>query len=305
MEARVMRCVSGRCGIGIVAMMVVATFMTPARADVVYDIGVGLAYTGFNVEGYENRLSGGVDFRISRNFLGNPLDFGALDLTFQGPISLELSTARRLVPQLDVNLTTAMTSRSTAVPLSYEFNSDMVGQSVEIPGTVLVDTGFTIDGLGFYDFELTFSSRQETLRDGEPADETAARDFDIGPIAVSGNIYADAVVLITEPIYNRLGQDNPFSNLRVTNSFSDLLMTSADTAKRRLASGVDPVAEDESALLAAVPLVDLSPGLVEPIGLVALLATVHNVGSATVPEPTVLVLMLAALPAFVRRRTHH
>ena len=299
-----MRRVIGWCGVGIAAIPVAAVFTAPARGDAVYDIGVGLAYTGFNVEGYENRLSGGVDFRISHNFLGNPLDFGAWDLALQGPISLELSTGGRLVPQFDINLTTAATSRSTVTPLSYELNCDVAGQSVEVPGTLLIDTGFSINRLGFYDFELTFSSRQEVSREGEFADDTAARDFDLGPIAVSGNIYADAVVLITQPIYNKLGQDNPFADLGGTNSFSDLLMTSADTAKRSLASGVDPVSRNQLALMAAVPLADLSPGPVEPAGLVALPAAVHDVGSAAVPEPTVLLLMLTALPAAMRRRAH-
>ncbi len=294
--------VAGCHRVRFVAILVVGVFTSVARADEFRDIGIGLAYAGFNIEGYENRLSGGADFRISRNFIGNPLDFGAWDMTFQGPISLEMSTGGRLVPQLDIDLTTALTSRSTAVPLSYEFNYDVVGQSVRIPGTLLIDAGFSLDRLGFYDLELTCSSRQEISREGRFADDTGTSDFDIGPINISGNIYADALALITQPIFNKTGHANPFASLSGTSSFSDLLTTSADAAQKSLASGDNPVAQDQSTLLATVPLDGRFQGRSDVLDLRVSPAAVDGVGGGAVPEPTVLLLMLLALPTVIRRR---
>jgi hypothetical protein len=243
-----------------------------------------------------------VDFRISRNFLGNPLDFGAMDLTFQGPVSLELSTGGRLVPQLDVNLTTAITSRSTAAPLSYEFNCEFAGQSVEVPGTFLVDAGLAIDKLGFYNLGLTLSSRQQVLRQGESAGEGTTRDFDIGPVTVAGNIYADALALITQPVYERLGQENPFEAISGLDSLSDLLMTYTNTAKSTLASGFARPVEDEDAPIGGVPPLTLYHGLAGPAGSAALVPERSPAGNAAIPEPTALLLVLLTLPAMARRR---
>ena len=276
---------------------------TAAQADVFRNIGIGLAYAGFNIEGSKNHLSGGADFRVSRNFIGNPLDFGAWDLTFQGPISLELSTGGRVLPQLDINLTTALTGDATAAPLAYLFNFDGGGQSTQIPGTLLIDAGLSLKKFGYYDLEFTYSSRQEVERRGRFANDNETYDFDVGPINVSGNIYADALALITQPLFERAGYGNPFASFSGSSSLSGLLTTSAEAAQKRLAAGSDPAKEDYSALLATSPFGN--PFNADPIWLESAegAATgVQSAGDGLVPEPTVLILILLGIPAVVRTR---
>jgi len=291
---------------GPIVIFALGVLPTAAHADVFRDIAIGLGYAGFNIEGRKNHLSGGADFRVSRNFVGKPLDFGAWDLTFQGPISLELSTGGRMLPQLDINLTTALTGDATAVPLNYLLNYDVGGQSTQIPGTLLIDAGLSLNQFGFYDLELTYSSRQEVERRGRFTNDNDTFDFDVGPINISGNIYADALAVITQPVFDRTGSSNPFASFSGSGSLSDRLTSSAVAVQKRLAAGDNPILEEQSNLLATAPLDDYLHRRDDGFGLRVQPAAVHDVGGA-IPEPTVLILMLLGLPAIaskrIRRRT--
>jgi len=291
----------GRRRFGPILVFAFGILPEAAQADVFRDVAIGLAYTGFNIEGSKNHLSGGADFRISRNFVGNPLDFGAWDLTFQGPISLELSTGGRVLPQLDINLTTALTGDATAGPLAYLLNYDVGGQSTQIPGTLLIDAGLSLNKFGFYDLEFTYSSRQEVERSGRFANDDDTFDLDVGPINVSGNIYADALAAITQPVFERAGYGNPFASFSGSGSLSDWLTSSAVAVQKRLAAGDNPILEEQSNLLAAIPWDDYLHRREDGFGLRVQPPAVHGVDRA-IPEPTVLILMLLGLPAIASKR---
>jgi hypothetical protein len=277
--------------IGAALVLALATTATTARADLFRDIGVGLGYAGFNLEGNRNILSGGADFRISRNLVGNTLDFGSADLTVLGPISLELSTGGRWLSNLDINLQTAMTGDLASSPLAYVFNYDVGGQSAEVSGSILIDAGFSMNGFGFYDLELMYSSRQDVQREGRFSDSEDTYDFDVGPINVSGNIFADALALITTPFFEATGHTNPFDSFSGRTQLQKLIEGSDDLARQQLAAGdsaFDVPLSPWSALGMVGEPVPASAGMTDAAGVV--------------PEPTVLLLMLLGIPMVVRRR---
>ena len=162
------------------------------------------------MQGNRNPLSGGVDLLLAESFAANPFDFGPWDLTFQGPISLAVSTGGRALPGLDISFTSAADTLTVPTPLSYVLNFDTGAQSSQVSGSVLIDGDFSINKFGYYDLSFVYSSRQDVDREGRFATDEATNDFDIGPINISGNIYADILGAITQPLYDRAGRENIF-----------------------------------------------------------------------------------------------
>lgn len=272
------------------AMIAVGALLVPCavtRGDARENLVGLLGLTGFQLSGGSNPISGGFDGSIFTTFPGAPIEFGAGDISFSGPIALAVSTGGRLMPTLDVSLSTAVTPNATPQLLSYVYNFDLGSQATQVTGNLFIDADFSINRLGFYDIALTYSSRQTVTRDGRFANDEVNNDFDLGPINVSGNVFADVLAAITQPLFDRTGGTNPFA------SFSG----SAKIAQLALAfeEGVDPadIAADVSLASALGVGIDRVPAAVLPLAN----APVGNV----VPEPTVLVLLLAGLPAILRR----
>lgn len=291
-----------------VAVGLALTLCTPvARADVFRDVAIALDYAGFDLRGDRNLLSGGADARLSQDFVGNPIDFGAWDVTLRGPVSLDVSTGGRYLSQFDVGLSIDLTGNAAAGIPGYELNYDVGSQSTQIQGSLLVDAAFSLNGFGFYDFELTYSSRQDVARRGRFADDDQANDFDIGPISVSGNIFADVLAAVTQPLFDQAGRENPFAAFSASTPLSELFAAASTSAKQQLADGLDPAQATLSALLAGLPAEARTVG---PVDASTLLSQVYepaaNQTTALVPEPTVLILMLLAAPAvFYRRPRKH
>lgn len=264
----------------------------PAEAGFFEDAAYGLGYAGFNLQGDRNVLSGGGDFLINRSFVGNTLDFGAWDLTMTGPISFSASNGHRLVDTLDLSLRTATNGNrnNAASPLGYVFNFDAGGQSTQVVGNMFIDANLSLNGFGFYDFDLTYSTRQDVLRDGRFTDADSSFDSDFGPIKVSGNIFADVLAAITAPFFDSAGVTNPFAHFSASAKLNEAFAANMDSAfLAALAEGgttntIQPV-------LASVPHT-VTAGIGGP----------QNPAAALVPEPTVLLLMVAALPVIFARR---
>jgi len=248
----------------------------------------GLGLTGFQLSGARNPVSGGLDAALSNNFSGGPINFGAGDIALTGPISLTVSSGGRLMPTLDLSVRTAVTADATPQLLSYVYNFDPGSQATQVTGNLLIDADFSINRLGFYDIALNYSSRQSVTRDGRFANDQTNNDFDLGPINVSGNVFADILAAITQPLFDQTGETNPFA------SFSG----SAKLAQMALAfdNGVVPNGASDDVALASTLGVGIETA---PIATFSLPNA--PIGSV-VPEPTVLVLLLAGLPAIFRRR---
>jgi len=155
-----------------------------------------------------------------------------------------------------------------------------------VTGSTLIDADFSINALGFYDLTLTYSSRRTVQQEGIEND-TQTYDSDIGPIDVSGNIFADALALITDPYFEQTGQPNPFSALSKT--LIDLNPLELFDAPAFADLDQNFLAEIGERGRGRNP----NPGVPRgPHG-----GPLH----AVVPEPTVLVLLLLGVPVLIHR----
>lgn len=270
------------------------------RADLVRDLAFGL---GTSIQGNRNPLRGGLDLLATQIFVGNPLDFGPADLTLRGPISLAVTTGGRGLSQFDVRLSTSVDGDSAAVPLTYVLNAEVGGQSTQISGSLFLDMGISFSSFGFYDIELQYSSRQQVSSTGRFVNDDQEFDFDVGPINVSGNIFADILALLAEPLFEGAGVTNPFASFSGAASLAALLSENADSTLQRLASGDDLVEAERDGFIAFASSDPASSGKASTTASSKLFASATTAETPViVPEPTVLVLMLLAIPAVTARR---
>lgn len=261
-----------------------------ARAGFISDVAYGLGYIGFDIRGQQMPLNGGFDLLVTRNFVGNPLDFGPWDVTLQGPLSLSVNVGGHALRELEVSLNTAVNQHLTPTPLNYVLNVDAGGQSTQVAGNLLIDADLKLNNFGFYEINLTYSSRQTVIRDGRFANDEIPHDFDLGPIVVSGNIVADILAILTEPIFAAAGRPNPFANFSATSKINEAIDLGLSELRQQLADGVLASEYELPAtdFIRVLDLVGLNPAPTTP--------------AATVPEPPVLLLMLAALPLLLNRK---
>ncbi len=287
----------------IAALLTLSVAPGVARAGPVQEIAFGLGYIGFDIQGQKNPLNGGFDLLVNRNFLGNPLNFGVADLTLQGPLSLEVSTGTRGIPQFNISLTTAMNGASAPSPLNYAFTADVGGQATNVTGTLLIDSDLSVDGFGFYKLDVTISSRQDVNRSGRFANDDQEFDYDVGPISVSGNIFADILAALTDPLFAQAGLSNPFASFSGRASLAEALPSLPDSTRMRLAEGGVPVEDDLAVGLAAASLTGKLIELdAQPDSLRSSADMLPGSVSMIVPEPGVLMLLLLGLPAVMGRR---
>lgn len=267
------------------AFVVAALGSGVCRADAIHNLATALSFTGFDIIGEPNPLSGGANLLITQQFNNSRFDFGSAEFTLNGPVSLGISTGGRILPVFDVSLTTAVNSQATASPLSFSSEIDYGPQIRTVSGSTLIDADFSINALGFYDFSLTYSTRSTLEREGL-INDSDTYDSDVGPIRVSGNIFVDALELLTDPFFEQTGQTNPFSVL--SKNMIDLqefdlgtLLASSESTPQELAGLVHE-------------LETLQP---------AVTRTTHSgyIAHMVVPEPPVLVLLLVGLPVMIYR----
>ncbi|MEZ6082687.1 MAG: hypothetical protein R3E58_01720 [Phycisphaerae bacterium] len=287
----------------LVAMVCFGVITAPsmARADLFHNVLIGLSEAGFNFVGNENLLSGGADLIVSRNFTGETLDFGATELTLSGAPVFTVTTGGRGLQVLDVSLNTNNN------PLNYIMTTDTGNQITTVTGSFFLDATASINSFGFYDLQLDVSSRQTIVQDGSIDESTREEDFDIGPINLRGNLFADLLATITDPIFDLLGVDNIFAQFSGAAQFQDLLANEALSAlsnSAALAKGINgDLTTDEIALIDAVSATDFG-------ALVPSFPTVNGAAYfgpesqafTAVPEPGTLSLLVLALPLIARRK---
>jgi hypothetical protein len=252
-------------------------------------------FVGFDLFGNHNPLSGGIDFLATNEFeASSPFDFGAWNVALDGPLSLEVSTGGRLLSQFDVHLTTGVNGDAAAIPLTYAYTLDTGPQVIQVNGSVLADVDFALNRLGYYDLQVFASGRQTSAIDGEV---TGTKDFDTGPITISGNIFADALAVLTDPLFDRAGQPNLFVRLSGNDTLEALL---AGTTSDRIAS-----ADSDSKRIAEIAYKVIVPPGIEngngngpPGGF----NPGNGQGGPAVPEPAVLALMLVGAPVLFLRQ---
>ena len=304
-----------------------SSFVTqPVRADILDQIAIGLGSAGFDIRGGHNILSGGTDILVTNTFRGEVFDFGALELTLSGPLSLDFSTGGRLLRNLDVAISTATSSNSNPTPLAYELNYDVGGQQTTVSGTLLIDGALSFNQYGWYELNVDYSSRQTTVNDGRFDTGTSNSDLDIGPINVRGNIFADMLAAVTDPFFEAANVPNLFASFSGRVRLEQLLSEQLGSAVSQLsveypatsATGrlrtpfgelFGPVSDalDASAVAArstreaVLNSFERTDGQQTQVRLVS--STVDSyTSSSVVPEPTVFLLMLLGVPALLVRR---
>jgi len=299
-----------------------------SRAGVWDGVATGLGAAGFDIRGGHNVLSGGTDLLITNTFQGRKFDFGATELTLSGPLSLDFSTGGRLLPGVDVALTTAASSDLNATPLSYNLNFDVGGQQSSISGTLLIDGAVSLNRLGWYELNIDTSSRQTVVNDGRFDNGQKTFDFDVGPINVRGNIFADMLAAVTDPFFKAANTQNIFAGFSGQARLKQVLNTRLEDAVTGFAGGVTASSRTVQTLspfadLFVLSPTDLSAEEVRPsdrqLAEAAVFDHADNARSPShsalsrfdttapapagvVPEPSVLLLMLLGVPAILSRR---
>jgi len=268
----------------------------------------GLDAVGFNFAGEQNFLSGGYDIAVSRQFTGQTLDFGATQLTLQGTPVLTFSTANRGLDEIKFSLNTGSS------PLSYTLTTDTGNQISTLTGSFMLNATAKINQFGFYDVVLDVSSRQSFTNDGRFSNDPSTQDFDIGPVSLRGNIYADLLAAVTDPIFNALGIDNVFAQFSASGQFQSKLDAQAAKLQAKAQSGealsADEISQLGSMMATATALgiatpnfdflsnIDYSNGVVfdDPV------AVSRSTQYQVVPEPASLALIAFGTVVLFRRR---
>lgn len=188
-------------------VLAVSVWATPARADLFGNVVLGLDAAGFQVTGAPNPLSGGRITQINRTFVGETLDFGASELSLLGPISMSFSHGGRTIQTFDLSFSTL------GQPFQYVYSADTGGQETLISGSFALDGDFSINSFGFYDLTMFFSSRQDITTEGRFSNvEGQEQEFDLGPVDISGNIFADVLAALFDPVFEAVGAQNVFAS---------------------------------------------------------------------------------------------
>ena len=225
-----------------IALIVLTT--APAQAGLWQDVYRGLEIatipagnTGGNRFGrlaiVQNEVGEGYRLELDRRFgvdsLGRPevYDFGNYELEMSGALQASMSYTTKGL--LTANAEILMNS------LSYEFRGETGVQDLSLSGTLNMDSDLQINELGFYTLNVDIQNNpSELLVDGLIADfpDGLPTDYEIGPISVEGNIYADLAI----GLLSALGVDTtsleeifPQSGIsRVNDEIDSLLQKQAD-----------------------------------------------------------------------------
>jgi len=277
-----------------------------ARGGVWNEVLVGLDYAGFAFAGDYNPLSDGHTLTTVRNFQATPIDLGFVDLTLNGPVGATVTTSNRFVRGVDF----AFSAGTPDAPLSYVYTADIGANEVQIGGSQVLGLNGSINEWGWYDLRFQFSSRQEILSTGRFANSDGEFiDYDIGPINISGNLFADLLATITDPFYEAAGYENIFALFSGRTMREDALASTVSGLQAKVASGASLTEKEVSDLVQMaiesrihgddVPdlsFLQESMNLEQPSRMV--LSSSHT---PPVPEPATLLLLLAPLAALRRR----
>jgi hypothetical protein len=290
------------------------------QADMISNVAVGLGAAGFDIRGDRNILSDGFDILVTNSFNGALFDFGVAELVLTGPLSMEVSTSNRLLPSLDIAFTTAIDGRRDASPLRYDFVFDVGGQQTNVTGSILMDANLSINQFGWYDLGVTYSSRQTVDNDGRFSNATIENDFDIGPINVRGNIFADMLAAVTDPFFEATNTPNLFASFSGRERLKQIMADQQSYLSSQAASALSEWSSNGTLFTDVIGLSNGSAsstprgnsvfdvGVTDPTGFNASGLThshaAPNSFAGIVPEPTVLLLMLLGIPAILAHRRH-
>ena len=285
----------------------------PAHAD---NLGKGLLLLledfGYQFSGTRSFIRQGFSINASRNFTNSEFDYGMARLTLNGPLSFQFEAAKRFGPSAEFSVSTLNQ------PLSYNLDINTGFQDFTAVGALLINSTAEINPLGFYDFGLFVSNRGTFTADGFLLVDSGTLDYDIGPVNTSGNIFIDALAVLTEPFWVAAGQPNPLAKISGRATKEAALTKKVDEVQGKVNAGLALADEDMQALIDATVLAAVlgleAPDLsfLEEANLDELTTTTTADGTVlfgdnpnallTVPEPSVAVLIIG--PVLVWAGTH-
>lgn len=280
----------------------------------VFDV---LRFSNFIVDTNRNPIANTTTGVITTNFLGNTIDFGDFDLTLRGPVSAVVETGGRRIPTLDIFLSTARTSANrnqvttvnTPVPLNYTLHFDSGTNETTIDGNVLLDARASLNAFGSYDLKLQLSNRQTTVIDGRfDVNSPIDNDFDIGPIDIRGNVFADILATVADPFFNAAGAENIFELFGGRTARERQSERVVDQLETKAAGG-GQLTEDDLAAVATLSLVADVLGddfpetdfLADAVSDLTSSSAIAAAPGPAVPEPGTLLLLAAALALTLTR----
>ncbi|MCG3125606.1 MAG: hypothetical protein CHACPFDD_00431 [Phycisphaerae bacterium] len=147
-----------------------------------------------------NQLGNGWRLELDRTFgtdsRGRPeiFDAGLGELELSGSTSATLGFTRRGLPHKPIFIGSGDFAASN---LNYALRFKSGAQDAELTGTLNAASTFEINQLGFYEVDLNVQNTTSSLTlDGVAVDSEDRTDFDIGPIALKGNIFVDGAVAL-------------------------------------------------------------------------------------------------------------
>jgi hypothetical protein len=283
----------------LLALSSVLMFCQTANADILRSLLLALDYARFDTFIGPNPVSGGGELETSRTFIGETLDFGVSELSLRGPVEFSFNTGDRFIDTMNLSLNTR------GQPLFYTWTTDVGGQQMTREGSLFLDATGDLNEFGWYQLQFDYSVRETVTESGRFSNEETPVEFDIGPIDVRGNLYADFLAVLMDPVFAALGVENVFA------SFSGRVQAEEEFARRMA---------DTTALTGDFPLVSglgfaellddprvLASGEVTASS-VGLTRTITETGTVTIaaPDPTTVLLLMAGVPFVWRsaRRRH-
>jgi len=296
-----------------IAVILIAGTLVPslaARADLQKNVLTGLNLFDYRFNLEKNILGDGWDFNATAPYGGQTYRMGFADLTLSGATS-NISAGYTLR-----GLPSARFSFVTTAPVSYTLDANYGFQDFVAQGSIFIDIETSINALGFYDQTFFISNRGEFTTDGLGLTDAGTLDFDVGPIVVSGNIYADILAALTEPFFTATGTENPFAKFSQRATKVATVTETIEALTARAADGETLSDEQIGALvnntiLAAMLGEEPSPNLFDdvfvPPGLLGEVdESQFDAQTSRVPEPATLTLMaLAMIVCYPRRRRTH
>lgn len=285
------------------------------RAGMFEDVLDGLRFAGFAVGGGHDDVSNTTAGVIGNFFQGNVVDLGDFDVTLNGPLSAVVQTGGRKLPAFELILSTGrlnvnpnnVVTVDAAQPLSYSLSFDSGLNTTTIDGNLVGDARFRINRLGGYDLRLHFSDRQTVTVDGEFDDGSPVdSSVDYGPIDFQGNIFADILAAVTEPLFRAAGAENFIAQIGGRFAREQQSASIVESLRDKMDSGRTLTSADLSTLaglkLTASILGDDLPDTSSLSAGLPFSADPLTVSPAPVPEPATIVLFGAAALLIAARR---
>lgn len=251
-----------------------------------------------------DQLGDGYSLEFDRNFgpdsQGRPetFDLGPLDLTLSGQTQMTAGFTSRgfLIGNLNMN----------ANNLNYTLRGRSGAQNSTLSGTLNVANQVEINQFGFYTLSMNVSNTVSQLTvDGVVTDlEQIETNFDVGPIFVEGNIFADMLAGIIAGVG---GDTSLLAELFPRSSIPDLTASIQDAfLKDDVVSGLllsdadfEFVSSGTAVLGAAFPAQDAGFGAIGSIG-AELPSGITQ--PQLLPEPATFALLLMGAALYARRR---